>query len=82
MKKNNQKNTVPSNSVEDMGYVGESRKNSTAFPYGNGYERCKKEGEGCILPAGTPKSGCARIEDPTVPNRAHTEMKCSDGEEE
>ncbi len=82
MKENKHQNSAPSNSVQDMGYVGENRKNSTAFPYGNGYERCKKEGGESILPAGTPKSGCARIEDPTVPNRAHTEMKGADGEEE
>ena len=77
--KNHERNANP---VQTEAGGRASAKNSTAFPYGNGYERCKREGEGCILPAGTPKSGCARIEDPTVPNRAHTEMRGSDGEEE
>ena len=56
--------------------VNKAPAGGTAYPRQEGYEKYKggarAGSDEDILPGGTPKS---RVSDPTVPNRAHTEMK-------
>ena len=76
--KNQSKNVAAKNKADAACPSGCNEKNTR-----NTAERVVAR-ESQILPAGTPKSkkerACNDVQDPPVPNRAHTEMKLSKGE--